>query len=174
MVLSEITLLRNRFDQLIDQAACWHNFDAGPFSPHKYLKLLIIDEADRLKPNSLEVIRDIYERTSLSIMLIGSSGFDKRLRRYSQLHDRLTLGYEIQPLNQDEMRQFISQKWKDLNLPLSADDAASIAIMRLSNGNLRALHHIFHKIKRLQKPNYTSTITPDLVEVARQGLLLGA
>lgn len=46
--------------------------------------------------------------------------------------------------------------------------------MRLSNGNLRALHRIFHEIKRLQKLNYTSTITPDLVEVARQGLLLGA
>lgn len=174
MVQSGIALLRNRFDQLIDQATCWHNFDAGPFYPHKYLKLLIIDEADRLKANSLEVIRDIYERTSLSILLIGSSGFDRRLKRSSQLHDRLTLGYEIQPLNQDEMRLFISQKWKELNLPLNADDAASIAIMRISNGNFRALHRIFNEIKRLQKLNCLSIITPDLVEVARQGLLLGA
>src|ERR1700733_4553982 len=55
MVQSDIALLRNRFDELVDQAASWHRFDTGSFYPHKYLKLLIIDEADRLKLGALEV-----------------------------------------------------------------------------------------------------------------------
>lgn len=175
MVQSSIALLRNRFDEIVDRASCWHRFESGEFTPHKYLKLLIIDEADRLKPASLEYIRDLYDRTSLSIVLIGSPGIDKRLKRASlgQLHSRFTFAYEIQPLSIEEMRTFINVKWKELSLPLSADDAVSTAIMRIANGNFRALHRIFMEIKRLQKLNCLPIVTPDLIEVARQGLLLG-
>ena len=61
----------------------------------------------------------------------------------------------------------------ELNLPCKADDAVSTAIMRIANGNLRVLHRIFAEIKRLQKINCLPMITPDVVEVARNGLLLG-
>lgn len=173
---SGIAALRNRFDELVDQAANWHSFDTGPYHPHKYLKLLIIDEADRLKLGALEVVRDLYDRAQLSILLIGSPGIERRLRRsgYGQLHSRFTLAYEIQPLTSDEMRVFIARKWQELSLPCTAEDAVSAAIMRIANGNLRVLHRIFAEIKRLQKINCLSLITPDLVEVARKGLLLGA
>lgn len=175
-VQANIAVLRNRFDELVDQAANWHCLDTGRFRPHKYLKLLIVDEADRLKLGALEVIRDLYDRTPLSILLIGSPGIDRRLRRsgYGQLHSRLTFAYEIQPLTNDEMRVFITRKWQELTLPCTADDAVSAAIMRIANGNLRVLHRIFAEIKRLQKINCFPMITPDLVEVARKGLLLGA
>jgi len=176
MVQTGISVLRNRFDDMVDQAACWHRFDTGPFYPHKYLKLLIIDEADRLKAGPLEFIRDLYDRSNLSILLVGSPGIDRRLKRagYGQLHSRFTLACEIQPLNMDEMRLFISLKWQELNLPLTADDAVSAAIMRIANGNFRALHRIFVEIKRLQRLNCLPMVTPDLVEVARRGLLLGS
>ena len=173
MIRSDIMLLRNRFDQLLEQAHFWHGVESGPFYPHKYLKLLIIDEVHRLSFSSLEQLRELYERTNLSMLLIGPPGMDRSLMRYSQIYDRLTLGYEVQPLNQDEMRLFITSKWKELNLPLTADDTVSIAIMRISNGNLRALHRIFSEIMRLQKLNCFPMITPDLVENARRGLLLG-
>jgi DNA transposition AAA+ family ATPase len=175
MVQSGIAGLRNKFDELVDQAACWHGFDAGPYHPHKYLKLLIIDEADRLKHGALELVRDLYDRTPLSVLLIGSPGIDRRLKRsgYGQLHSRFSLAYEIQTLTKDEMRLFISLKWKELNLPLDADDAVSAAIMRIANGNFRVLHRIFAEIKRLQKLNCLPKVTPELVEVARTSLLLG-
>ncbi len=174
-VQSNIATLRNRFDELVDQSANWYSLDTGPFRPHKYLKLLIVDEADRLKLGALEVIRDLYDRTPLSVLLIGSPGIERRLRRsgYGQLHSRFTLAYEIQALTTNEMRSFITQKWIETNLPCTADDAVSAAIMRISNGNLRVLHRIFNEIKRLQKINCFQAITPDIVEVARKGLLLG-
>lgn len=111
-VQANIAALRNRFDELVDQSANWYSLDTGPFRPHKYLTLLIIDEADRLKLGALEVIRDLYDRTPLSVLLIGSPGIERRLRRsgYGQLHSRFTLAYEIQPLTNDEMRSFITQK----------------------------------------------------------------
>jgi len=124
--------------------------------------------------HSLEMIRDLYDRTPPSVLLVGSPGIERRLRRtgYGQLHSRFTLAYEIQPLTNDEMRSFISRKWDELNLSCTADDAVSTGIMRISNGNLRVLHRIFNEIKRLQKINCFQAITPDVVEVARKGLLL--
>lgn len=174
-VQTGIATLRNRFDELVDQASNWYSVDTGPFLPHKYLKLLIVDEADRLKLGALEVIRDLYDRTTLSVLLVGSPGIDRRLRRtgYGQLHSRFTLAYEIQPMTREEMRCFIGRKWDELNLPCTADDAVSAAIMRISGGNFRVLHRIFTEIKRLQKINCFHAITPDVVEVARKGLLLG-
>ena len=77
------------------------------------------------------------------------------------------------PLTVEEMRLFISGKWLELNLPLSADDAVSAGIMRIANGNFRVLHRVFTEIERLQKLNCLPLITPDLVEMARKGLLLG-
>lgn len=174
-VASGIAILRNSFEELVDQAASWHRFDTGPFNPHKYLKLLIIDEADRLKAGALEVIRDLYDRGPLSVLLIGSPGIDRRLRRtgYGQLHSRFTFAYEIQPLSSAETKEFISRKWGELALPLSVDDGVSLAISRIAAGNLRILHRIFAEIKRLQKLNSLSQVTPDVVEIARRGLLLG-
>jgi DNA transposition AAA+ family ATPase len=172
---SSIKVLRNRFDDLVDQAANWHGADDSQFRPHRFLKLLIIDEADRLKLGALEVVRDLYDRKNLSIMLIGSPGIERRLKRsgYGQLHSRFNLVYEMQPLNANEMHLFISQKWIELKLPLTADDGVSKAIMRIANGNFRILIRIFAEIERLQKLNCLSMITPELVEVARQSLLLG-
>jgi DNA transposition AAA+ family ATPase len=172
---TSIRALRNRFDELVEQATCWHQLDTGAFYPHKFLKLLIIDEADRLRPQALEIVRELYEKTNLSIMLIGSPGIERRLRRsgYGQLHARFNLAHEMQALSDDEMKLFISQKWLELKLPLTADDGVSGAIMRISNGNFRVLQRIFAEIERLQKLNCLPMITPDLVEVARKGLLLG-
>ncbi len=171
-----LATLRNRFEDLVDHGTVWYNSDSEPFRPHKYLKLVIIDEADRLKLGSLEVIRDLYDRTPLSVLLIGSPGIERRLRRtgYGQLHSRFSLAYEIQPLTNDELRSFISRQWNEIDLPCTADDAVSTAIMRISSGNFRVLHRIFNEIKRLQKINRFQLITPDVVEVARKGLLLGA
>jgi DNA transposition AAA+ family ATPase len=171
---SSIKVLRNRFDELVDQATNWHGHEFD-FYPHRFLKLLIIDEADRLKLGALEVVRDIYDRKNLSIILIGSPGIDRRLRRagYGQLYSRFNLIYEMQPLNTNEMSLFIAQKWLELKLPLTVDDGVSKAIMRIANGNFRVLIRIFSEIERLQKLNCFSMITPDVVEAARKSLLLG-
>ncbi len=52
-------------------------------------------------------------------------------------------------------------------------NTVSAGIMRIANGNFRVLHRVFTEIERLQKLNCLPLITPDLVEMARKGLLLG-
>jgi len=172
---SEIAILRNRFDELIEQASNWYPSETVVPFPQRYLRLLIIDEADRLKFASLEYLRDLYDRTNTSIILIGSPGIERRLKRtgYGQLHSRFNFVHEIKPINTAEMKLFIQQKWRELKLPLSADDAVSAAIMRVADGNFRRLHRIFGEIERLQQLNRLPQITISLIEAAREALLLG-
>jgi hypothetical protein len=172
---TSINLSRNRFDGLIEQARVSHFPESFMEKRQsKNVKLLIVDEADRLKFQSLELLRDLHDRGNLGIVLMGMPGIERRIKRFGQLYSRVHLTYEYPPLNADETALFIAQKWSQLDLPRSADDSVSAAIKRVCNGNFRVLNRIFTEIERLQKLNCLPLITPDLVETARQGLLLGS
>jgi hypothetical protein len=55
----------------------------------------------------------------------------------------------------------------------TSDDALSAAIMRITKGNFQPCIAFFAEIKRF-RAQLPLMVTPDLVEVARQGLLLGS
>ncbi|WP_459589697.1 AAA family ATPase [Corynebacterium camporealensis] len=55
--------------------------------------MIIIDEAERLPPTALEMLRDIHDRDGVAIMFIGMPGIDQRFRHYPQLFNRL--GFRI-------------------------------------------------------------------------------
>lgn len=63
--------------------------------------------------------------------------------------------------------------WGRLEIAKQRSKPCQIMIEVTANGNLRVLHRIFAEIKRLQKLNCLAMVTPELVEVARKGLLLG-
>ncbi|WP_217697628.1 AAA family ATPase, partial [Klebsiella aerogenes] len=172
---TSISMTRNKFDGLVEQARVWHHPESVfEKRQSKNVKLLIVDEADRLKFQSLELLRDLHDRGSIGIILMGMPGIERRIKRFGQLYSRIHLTYEFQPLTADETNLFIAEKWLQLGLPRSADDAVSTAIKRVGNGNFRVLNRIFTEIERLQKLNCLPLITPDLVETATRGLLLGA
>ena len=65
-IYMDISQLIAHFNHLVDKSL-FRSLLPGT----DYVKLLIIDEADRLQPRSLEQVRDIFDRRQISIILIG-------------------------------------------------------------------------------------------------------
>jgi hypothetical protein len=92
-------------------------------------RLILVDEADRLKMISLEQMRAIFDAGGVGLVLIGMPGIEKRMARYPQFYSRIGFVHEFRPLNVSEMRRLLT----------SAKIIASrILLMRVSSIRSRA------------------------------------
>ncbi|MFF3437587.1 AAA family ATPase [Streptosporangium sp. NPDC002721] len=147
------------------------------YTPYAYTDLVIVDEADRLKTTALEVVRDHYDQADLGMILIGMPGLEKRLARYPQLYSRIGFVHEYRPLSPDELTFVLRHHHNRIGLPLSASDftdtEALAAIHRITLGNFRLVHRLFAQITRILEINGLRTITKEVVETARESLVIG-
>jgi DNA transposition AAA+ family ATPase len=140
--------------------------------------LLIIDEADRLKMASLEQVRSIFDKGDIGVILIGMPGIEKRLARYPQLYSRVGFVHAFRPLTAAEVRDLLlQQNWRPAGVSLAEDAVADketlAAIIRITGGNFRLLHRLIAQIARIMEINELATITTQVVEAARESLVIG-
>ena len=139
-------------------------------------ELLIVDEADRLKTTGLEQVRDYYDRHTMGLVLIGMPGIEKRLARYPQLYSRIGFAHEYRPLSTDELTAVITRRWHTDDLRASTEfdeDVTIAAIARITAGNFRLVDRLLTQIRRVRDINHLDTINTDVVEAARDALLIG-
>ena len=139
--------------------------------------LIIIDEADRLKTASLEQVRDIFDQGGIGVVFIGMPGIEKRLSRYPQLYSRVGFVHAFRPLSAAQVRDLFQRKWVPAGVALPeegiADEEARAAIIRVTGGNFRLLHRLLTQIARLVEINALQTVTSQVVEAARESLVIG-
>ena len=140
--------------------------------------LVIIDEADRLKMTALEPVRDIFDKGGIGIVLIGMPGLEKRRAQYPQLYSRVGFVHAFRPLNAEEVRQLLQHKWLPSGVVLPeegwADVEALTAIIRITEGNFRRLHRLITQIARVVEINALQKVTGQVVDTARESLVIGA
>lgn len=143
----------------------------------RWVELLIIDEAERLTPAVLEMLRDKHDRTGLAMILIGMPGIDQRFRHYPQLYSRLGFAHRYRALAREELLFVLDRHYKRLGRTLDPDDftdaQAIAAIERITRGNFRIIERLFPQIRRVLRINELETITDDVIEAAASILVIG-
>jgi DNA transposition AAA+ family ATPase len=178
LVDKEVHFLQDRLSWAIEHTLHPDRHVADVVKPAgSFVELLIIDEADRLKTTSLEQIRDHHDRTGVGLVLIGMPGIERRLARYPQLYSRIGFAHEYRPLSRDELTFVLQHHWRPIGLTLSAGDftdtEAIAAVARITGGNFRLVQRLFAQITRILEINAITTISRDVVETAREALIIG-
>lgn len=144
----------------------------------KACPLIIVDEADRLSLKSLEHLRDLYDRKHFGLILLGMPGLEKRLARYPQLYSRIGFVHEFKPLSAEEMRFIFARHSETLGLRFNPeryeDVEAMSAAIRVTRGNFRLIERLLAQMQRLMAVNNLDALSADLVQAARDCLVIGA
>ena len=151
--------------------------DVDTLPTPKCTELVLIDEADRLRTQSLEQVRALYDEGRYGVVLIGMPGIEKRLARYPQLYSRVGFVHAFRPLSAEEVRFVLTRQWHQLGLGLSPEDftdgEALAAVVRITGGNFRLLHRLLTQVERILAINELRTVTNEVVAAAREGLVIG-
>lgn len=173
----DLDRLLARVERCIDDHVHRDHVGLRPGRQPHYVDLLVIDEADRLSPQSLEHLRDRFDRTPLGLLLVGVPGLARKLEADPQLYSRIGFAHTYRALSDDELTFVLTRHWQRLGLTLNLDDftdtQAVAAVSRITRGNFRLLHRLFAQIDRIMKINGLSVITNDVIDAARSTLVIG-
>lgn len=139
--------------------------------------LVIIDEVDRLTMNTIEQLRDMYDTYNFGLILIGMPGIEKKLMRYPQLYSRIGFAHEFTPLATEDLLMVIKYLCKYLCIELDGDsnkyNQATSTIGRITQGNFRLTERLLTQVKPIQQVNQIQYIDHQVVEAARNLLVVG-
>jgi DNA transposition AAA+ family ATPase len=122
-------------------------------------RLIIIDEADLLSMQILEMLRNLNERYACPIVLIGEDELKGRIASRRRLSSRIRRKMEFSPVTREDIAFFFSQAM-GVKLP---PDAAAI-IQRHSNGDWRPVLTLAVAIERAMTASGITEITAEMVK----------
>jgi DNA transposition AAA+ family ATPase len=123
------------------------------------MRMLLIDEADRLSTKNIEHLRDIHDETGCPIVLIGEPSIYAQIKARTRIWQRVTRAVEFGPVVTDDVLMF---GVKACGLKIAP--AAAHRLVEKCQGSFRLLYHLMVEMERISKANNTTDITLDIVE----------
>jgi DNA transposition AAA+ family ATPase len=86
------------------------------------VEVLIIDEADRLKPKTFADVRDIFDKLEISVVLVGTDRLDAVIKRDEQVYNRFRACHRFGKLSGAEFKTTVDV-WEQrvLKLPVASN-----------------------------------------------------
>ena len=75
-------------------------------------RVLIVDEVDYLtmdKNKSIEILRDIHDKTNVSVVLVGMTNAHSRLKKFSHLYDRLSEIVKFERFSKADIKTIVKE-----------------------------------------------------------------
>ena len=128
-------------------------------------RILIVDEVDYLtmdKNKSIEIIRDIHDKTNVPVVLVGMTNAHSRLKKFSHLYDRLSEIVKFERFSKADIKTIVKE--------LSEIELTDCAIKYIySNLNrFRQIVKVINKAETIAKANGLSSIDEILIKEAIQ------
>lgn len=132
-------------------------------------RLIIVDEAEHLPYRALELLRRIYDKAQVGILLVGMPKLLKNLNgdkgQYTQLYSRIGVLAELKPLVDNDILDITSKV---------TPDSVTIypKLSTFCEGNTRVLTKLLVRASRIAHLNET-TIDNDVLNLALGQLIAG-
>lgn len=124
----------------------------------KKRRLIMIDEADLLSMDVLEMLRNVNERFACPVMLIGEEGLKGRVASRRRLMSRIRRRMEFGSINQQDINYFFRQ-----SLGLKVNPEITVAIQKYCGGDWRPVLNVAIGIERSMKASDLKECTMELV-----------
>lgn len=121
------------------------------------VEMLIIDEADRLKPETFANVRDIYDKLCISVVLVGTDRLDTVIKRDEQVYNRFRACYQFGKLSGDDFVRTVKiWEQKVLKLPVASNltnKTMQKILLEATEGLIGRLHEVLRDaaIKALER-----------------------
>ena len=99
------------------------------------VEMLIIDEADRLKPKTFAEVRDIFDKLEIAVVLVGTDRLDAVIKRDEQVYNRFRAHHRFGKLSGADFKQTV-EIWerKVLQLPVASNLSSKQMLKTLGEG----------------------------------------
>lgn len=131
------------------------------------LKLLFIDEADRLKEGSFDVVRHLYDSTGCPIVVVGLPHILSVIDSQDKFASRVGIRMAFNPLNIEEvlgilMPQLVITGWK-FDPDKDTDREMGKLIWDMVSPSLRKLRNLLERASTLTRAKGTEWITAETI-----------
>lgn len=131
-------------------------------------RMLIIDEAENLPYRALELIRRLYDKAGIGVLLVGMPKLITNLRgkrgQYAQLHSRVRLAANLDALNGMDVHDIVDKIFPNQN-------GIWKVFYDASKGNARVLSNLIENARDIAKLN-NIPVTPEVVKETAKMLLI--
>ena len=122
-------------------------------------QLIIVDEIDYLMNNlkTIEILRDIHDKTECPIVFVGMSLVHKKLERYKHLFDRFSEIVKFETFSVNDLKQIFEQL-SEITVNIDA-----IEFIHKKYNRFRQIVQLINQLEIIAKENNLEEITIDII-----------